>query len=142
MEYLRETLLYQLFAAKKTLVQAVRQDFKAASVTDENYITLCFIHENPGISQTTLAELNQKDRNVIVRTIDKLEGMSLVRRVRDEKDRRVSLLYATEKGEEMIGKYWDIITKRQEEALCNFSDDEQKALAELLNKLIANAKQG
>lgn len=140
MNYLRETFLYQLFAAKKKLVQAVKQDFKEVSITDENYITLCFIHENPGISQTALADLNQKDRNVIVRTIDKLEKMDLVHRVRDEKDRRSFLLYATEDGENIIKKYWSIIIKRQEEAFCNLSEEEQKTLRLLLDKLLADSK--
>lgn len=140
MNYLRETLLYRLFAAKKKLVQAVKQDFKEVSITDENYITLCFIHENPGISQVALAELNQKDRNVIVRTIDKLEKTNLVRRVRDERDRRSFLLYVTEDGEDIVSKYWDIIIKRQEEALCNLSVEEQKTLMELLSKMLTNSK--
>lgn len=139
MKYLRQTLLYRLFTAKKLLVQAVKQDFKKGSITDENYITLCFIHENPGISQAALADLNQKDRNVIVRTIDKLEKQNLVRRVRDERDRRAFLLYVTEDGEEIIHQYWGIIIKRQEEALRNLSPEEQETLMTLLDKLITTA---
>lgn len=137
MEYLRETFLYQLFAAKKKLVHAVKQDFKEVGITDENYITLCFIHENPGITQAALADLNQKDRNVIVKTIDKLEKMNLVRRVRDDKDRRSFMLYVTEAGEEIISRYWPIIIKRQEEAFRALSEEEQKTLMSLLDKLLA-----
>lgn len=140
MQYLRDTLLYQLFAAKKKLVQAVKQDFKRVSITDENYITLCFIHENPGISQTALADLNQKDHNVVVRTIDKLEKASFVRRVRDERDRRAFLLYVTEEGERVIDQYWSIITKRQDEALCNLSAEEQTTLMALLDKMLTGAE--
>ena len=140
MQYLRDTLLHQLFAAKKKLVQAVKQDFKKGSITDENYITLCFIHENPGISQAALADLNQKDHNVIVRTIDKLEKAALVRRVRDERDRRAFLLYVTEEGERVIDQYWSIITKRQDEALCNLSAEEQTTLMALLDKMLTGAE--
>lgn len=137
MKYLKETLLYSLFAAKKKMVQAVKQDFKEVSITDENYITLCFIHENPGISQAELADINQKNSNVIVRTINKLEKMELVRRIRDEKDHRSFLLYVTKDGEEIISRYWNIITKRQQEALANLSREEQQTLMELLHKLLS-----
>lgn len=140
MQYLRDTLLYQLFAAKKKLVQAVKQDFKKGSITDENYITLCFIHENPGISQAALADLNQKDHNVIVRTIDKMEKAALVRRIRDKRDRRAFLLYVTEEGERVIRRYWSIITKRQDEALCNLSTEEQATLMALLDKMLTGAE--
>lgn len=138
MEYLRETFLYQLFAAKKKIVLAVKQDFKEVGITDENYITLCFIHENPGITQAALADLNQKDRNVIVKTIDKLEKMDLVRRKRDGKDRRSFLLYVTDAGDEIIRKYWKIMIKRQEEAFRALSEEEQKTLMSLLDKLLAD----
>lgn len=136
MPYLKETFLYKLFCAKKKMVFAIKHDFQELGITDENYITLHFIYENPGITQAALAELNQKDRNVIVKTIDKLEKMNLVQRTQSKTDRRSICLYVTAEGTQIIHKYWGIVVKREKEALGALSEEEQKTLQYLLEKMI------
>ena len=37
MEYLKDTYIYKLLAAKKKMVLAVREDFQQAGITHENY---------------------------------------------------------------------------------------------------------
>ncbi len=135
MEYLKNTFLYKLLQTKKKMVHAVRKDFQEVGITHENYITLHFIYENPGITQSELADINDKDRNVIVKTIDKLENMGLVNRIRSKDDRRAFTLQVTDDGVRIIDEYWDRIILRQKEALGNLSEDEQKTLVELLDKV-------
>lgn len=137
MEYLKDTFLYRLFCAKKKMVYAIKRDFQELGITDENYITLHFIYENAGITQAELSDLNQKDRNVIVKTIDKLEKMALVERKRSTLDRRSFCLYVTEEGEAVVHKYWGIVVKREQEALSALSEEEQNALKYLLEKMTA-----
>ena len=135
MEYLKNTFLYKLLQTKKKMVHAVRKDFQEVGITHENYITLHFIYENPGITQSELADINDKDRNVIVKTIDKLENMGLVKRIRSKDDRRAFTLQITDEGVHIIDEYWDRIILRQKEALGNLSQDEQRTLIELLEKV-------
>lgn len=137
MTYLKDTFLYRLFCAKKKMVHAIKSDFHKLGITDENYITLHFIYENAGITQAELSDLNQKDRNVIVKTIDKLESMQLVERRRSTSDRRSFCLYVTEEGERVVDKYWGIVVTREQEALSALSEDEQKTLKYLLEKMTA-----
>ena len=135
MEYLRDTFVYQLLAAQKKLVAAVKQDFTDSGITHENYITLHFIFENPGLTQVELAERNDKDRNVIVKTIDRLEAAGLVRRVRGMRDRRSFCLFITEEGEAVVREYWTRLVQRQEECLTALSVEEKKTLMALLMKV-------
>ena len=135
MEYLKNTFLYKLLQTKKKMVHAVRKDFQEVGITHENYITLHFIYENPGITQSELADINDKDRNVIVKTIDKLENMGLVKRIRSKDDRRAFTLQITDDGVYIIDEYWDRIILRQKEAIGNLTEDEQIILIELLEKV-------
>ena len=118
------------------MVSAVRSDFVDVDITHENYISLHFIYENPGITQAELAELNTKDRNVIVKTVDRLEKNGWVRRVRSMDDRRAFTLFATDSGEEIIHRYWDKLVQRQKEALSVLTEEEQRILDTLLEKVL------
>ena len=136
MEYLRDTIIYKLLAAQKKLVAAVKTDFLEVDITHENYITLHFVYENPGISQTELAELNGKDKNVIVKTIDRLEKNGWVERRSVGDDRRTNSLFVTGEGEKVIERYWTSLVERQNEALSPLTDDEKKRLDRLLGKIL------
>ena len=136
MEHLRNTTFYKLLAVQKKLLSTVRKDFKDVDITHDNYITLHFIYENPGITQADLADLNDKDRNVIVKTIDKLEKNGWAKRVRSKEDRRASTLFITEDGEKIIESYWDKIILRQKEAISMLSEEEQAVFDSLLEKIL------
>ena len=136
MEYLKDTTIYKLLFVQKKLVSAVRSDFVDVDITHENYISLHFIYENPGITQAELAELNTKDRNVIVKTVDRLEKNGWVKRVRSMDDRRAFTLFITDSGEEIIHRYWDKLVQRQKEALNVLTEEEQRILDALLEKVL------
>ena len=136
MEYLKDTTIYKLLFVQKKLVSAVRSDFVDVDITHENYISLHFIYENPGITQAELAELNTKDRNVIVKTVDRLEKNGWVKRVRSMDDRRAFTLFITDSGEEIIHRYWDKLVQRQKEALSVLTEEEQRILDTLLEKVL------
>lgn len=136
MEYLRDTILYKLFSVQQRLVTSVHKDFDDVDITHQNYITLHFIYENPGISQNELARLNCKDKNVIVKTLDKLEAEGLARRAQSKEDRRSYELYVTKKGEAIIKKYWNRLVQRQEDELNCLSDKEKKMLNAVLEKIL------
>ena len=138
MEHLRDTTFYKLLAVQKKLLATVRKDFKDVDITQDNYITLHFIYENPGITQADLADLNDKDRNVIVKTIDRLEKNGWAKRVRSDEDRRAFTLFITEDGKEILDRYWDKLILRQKEAISMLSEEEQALFDTLLEKILRN----
>ena len=136
MEYLHDTIIYNLIAVQKKLVSAVKTDFSEVDITHENYITLHFIYENPGISQAELSELNARDKNVIVKTIDRLQKNGWVERRPSADDRRTHSLFVTTEGKKIINKYWGSLVQRQNEALSPLCDAEKKQLDKLLKKIL------
>ena len=135
MNIVKETLGYKLHKIYNQIQKATRGSLKEEGITGENYITMHYIFENPGITQAQLADINQKDRNVIGKIIDKLEEKRLVKRIRGEKDRRSFKLYLTENGKSVVAKYWSIIAKIEEKRLQRLDKEEQKKFLELLAKI-------
>ena len=140
MEYLRDTILFKLFSVQQRLVTAVHKDFDDVDITHQNYVTLHFIYENPGISQNELARLNSKDKNVIVKTLDRLEAEGFARRVQAKEDRRSYRLYVTEEGEVIIRKYWRRLVQRQEGELDCLSEKEKETLNGILEKILKSGE--
>ena len=135
MNIVKETLGYKLHKIYNQIQKATRRSLKEEGITGENYITMHYIFENPGITQAQLADINQKDRNVIGKIIDKLEEKRLVKRIRGENDRRSFKLYLTENGKSVVAKYWSIIAKIEEKRLQRLDKEEQKKFLELLAKI-------
>ncbi len=135
---LTDTITYKLLAAQRKVRQAVEQDFAHVGITLDNYITLYHIYENPGINQIELAILNDKDKNVIVKTLDRLEKEGLAVRKRSDNDRRAFTLSATEQGVALIKKHWNLLFKRQKKSFDVLTKSEQATLLELLSKVIDN----
>lgn len=131
-----DTYLYKIYHIQKKLYYAVSNNSNKMPITHDNFMTLRHIYENPGITQTDLATINDKDRNVIGRLIDKLESLNFVQRVRSDDDRRIFQLYITEEGTKFIDYYWDEIVKLQEDCLYNLNDDEKETLKSLLDKIL------
>lgn len=136
MKKLQDTLVYKILTIKMQLDEVVKEDFQKIGITKENFVTMYFIHENPGITQAELAELNHKDRNVITKFIDKLEKYQYVKRVQSPTDRRSYCLYMTPAGEEILGPYWKILTDSEKARLNRLTAEEQKQLMTYLARLM------
>ena len=135
MNIVKESIGYKLHKICSQLQKSTQGILREVGITGDNYITMNYIYENPGITQAELADINQKDRNVIGKTIDKLEAKKLVKRIRGEKDRRSFRLYITETGKGVISKYWSVISKIEEKRLQKLNMEEQIKFVEMLEKI-------
>lgn len=135
MNAVKETLGYKLRKLCNQMHKNTKLGLRDVGITGDNYMTMHYIYQNPGITQAELADINEKDRNVIGKIIDKLEKKELVRRIRGEKDRRSFKLYLTESGKNVVAKYWSIIAKIEEKRLQRLSKEDRDKFFEIINKL-------
>ena len=133
---LQETLGYKLFSLFNQIQEIGKNDFKDLGITRGNYVVLYFINENHGITQAELADITKKDRNVVTKTIDKLEEKGFVKRVRGEKDRRSFTLFLTDSGKQIVNDYWHILIDGEAELLGKLTAEEQKMFLMLTDKLV------
>ena len=136
MEMLQETLGYKLFSLFNQIQEIGKNDFKDLGITRGNYVVMYFINENAGITQAELADMTQKDRNVVTKTIDKLEEKGFVKRIRGEKDRRSFTLFLTDSGKQIVNDYWHILIDGEAELLGKLTEEEQKTYLLLTDKLL------
>lgn len=113
-------------------------EFKQFDLAKGQYSYLVRICENPGIIQERVAEMLKVDRTTASRSIQKLESSELICKKDAPDNKKVLLLYPTEKGLKLYN-----ILKEEEEysnqtALMDISSEEQEELLNLLKKIRTN----
>lgn len=133
---IKNSVSFKLKLFHKEITKLSKEGLQNLGLTYGNYLAMCYIYENPGITQVKLSEISYKDKNVVGRNIDKLEEKEYVKRESDKTDRRVYALYLTEKGKEIVENNRNIILKEEEKILNKISEKEKKVFLEILDKLV------
>jgi len=90
------------------------------------YTALVLIVDNPGLSQSQLADAMDVERPNLVVIVDELEQRNLILRERAPSDRRAYALRATQKGQHLFRRAVDAV-ERHEAALFLGIDDSARA---------------
>jgi MarR family transcriptional regulator, transcriptional regulator for hemolysin len=86
-------------------------------------------------SQRELAEGLHISGPALVRHLDRLEGDGLLRRRRDDKDRRITRITLTAKGERLLARLHDVMAENDRQMRAQLSADEARTLEIALAKL-------
>jgi DNA-binding MarR family transcriptional regulator len=79
-----------------------------------------------------LADILDVKPITLVKQLDQLEALSLVRRIKDSVDRRAYRLELTANALPVMQKLWDIADQVEAEVFCALSPDEQALVTQLL----------
>lgn len=113
-------------------------EFKEVDLTRGQYLYLVRICENPGIILEQLANLIKVDKTTAARAVQKLERNGMIERRSDVTNKKIRLIFPTDKGKNV---YPFIIRENEYSnsiALKGLSESEQKQLGELLQKVESN----
>jgi DNA-binding MarR family transcriptional regulator len=110
---------------------------QAISLTPPLVGVLRFLARNPGSTQKELAEAIGMPPSRLVAIADELERRGLVRRMRDEQDRRSHRITLTAGGEAELAVISRAAREHKSELLAALSAEEQDQLAELLQRIAA-----
>jgi len=100
--------------------------------TRTQWMALRRVGDQPGVSQSELAELLEVEKATAGRVIDKLETFGWLERRPDENDRRVKRVYLTELGRRIHSDITPIAEAMVEEELSGLSRKERETLTDLL----------
>ena len=118
----------------------IRQRFnkqaESIGVTHSQWRVLVHLSENENCRQVDLADILNVKPITLVRQIDLLEQLSLVKRLNDKEDRRVFRLKLTTKAKPIMQELWQIADSIENE-ICNMLSDEEKGV---LSKLLITIK--
>lgn len=121
--------------------QKGREIVSQYTITPPQFVALQWLEE---LGDITIGELSNRLYLAFSTTtdlVDRMEKNELVKRVRDENDRRVVVIHLLEKGERIIK---EVIEKRQlylQEMLVDFDVQETEQFSSYLQKLHEHMKQ-
>lgn len=113
-------------------------------ITNDQHYTLRYIHNAGTCTSTELSEEFDVKRSAITAIINRLTEKELIKRTRDENDRRVIYLTLTEKGTQLYVKTEEKIRKLVESIITSFDESEITSFIETyekLNSLLDNLKE-
>lgn len=99
------------------------------------FSTLLLIVDNPGASQTAIANSLAIERSAMVLLIDELEKKGLVERRRSPNDRRSYALFATRKGKELCREMQAAVENHEADLLPDLSAEEREFLLSILARI-------
>lgn len=106
-------------------------------ISVEQWIVLKQVSEHPKTTQRQISAATNKDPASVTRILDLLEKRTLVERTTGV-DRRSFGVLLTEKGEALVDQILPKALKIRKKGIHGFTDEEEKQLVDLLQRVYAN----
>jgi DNA-binding MarR family transcriptional regulator len=133
-DILDELTGYAVRRAQLSIYEDFARALAAEALTPQRFSSLVIIENNPGISQTRLAEVMGIARSGVVAIIDRFEKDAIVERCAAD-DRRSYDLRLTRQGQKEVKRYKKAVKAHDEHVSQALSAAEKTQLRTLLNKL-------
>ena len=114
---------------------------KGYRMTPEQLIIVRLLDDSPGITQTAIAKLMNKDKAAITRMLDNLNFQGFISRKPDAKDGRKYLVYLSEKGESLHKDLVPAVENIYTELVSGLTPDEESVITRVLNRIYTIAEE-
>lgn len=135
-DLLDELVGYAVRRAQLSIYEDFAATMEAHDITPQRFSSLVIVENNPGISQTKLAEVMGIARSGVVAIIDGFEKAGLVER-QASGDRRSYSLLLTMAGARQLKQYKQAVKAHDDRISAALTPAEKKKLRALLRKLCA-----
>lgn len=134
--------LYSFITGKAStaIARRLQKKFNTSGVnlTIEQWSVLYHLWKQDGASQQELCNATFRDKPSITRLVDNLEKLNLVKRVSDEKDRRINKIYLTKAAQKLQDETMQLAEETLNEALGGVPADQVDMCKEVLQKVYDN----
>ena len=128
-------LAFLLMEAARLQRTAFDRRVRKLGFTRTQWLALRRVGDQPGVSQSELAELLEVEKASAGRLIDKLEEFGWLERRPDDADRRIKRVYMTDLGRKIHAQITPIAQAMVEEELSGLTPKERETLADLLQNV-------
>ncbi|MER6119703.1 MarR family transcriptional regulator [Streptomyces sp. NPDC001743] len=104
-------------------------------ITSQQFAVLNALRQEPGVDQRTLAHHTSLDRSTINQMVRRLTDQGYLSQVRDEEDRRRTLLCLTNEGAELLDSLIPAAKDVNEQLLESLTDNERTLATDILRKI-------
>ena len=122
------------FAVTKKAENLIKESI-GDTITNDQHYTLRYIHKAGTCTSTELSEVFDVKKSAITAIVNRLTEKELIKRTRDESDRRVIYLTLTDKGKVLFEKTEEKIHKLVESIITSFDEKEIVSFIETYEKL-------
>ncbi len=119
-------------AVQTQIIPALQRDF---GLTESQFAVLEALHHLGPLSQGQLCQKILRSGSNVTTVVDNLERDALVRRERQEEDRRVQIVSLTEQGRSIVKKALPVHVERITRLMGVLSQTEQNELGRICRKL-------
>lgn len=131
-------ILRQIGLITRITMSDGNQLFKGIGLNNNQFIYVIRVSENPGITQSELADRIHIDHSTSLRTIQKLERNGFIERRKDAVNKKIRRVYPTKKALSVYPMLHDYEAASASHAVLSLSDEDQRSLNELLDKVVKN----
>jgi DNA-binding MarR family transcriptional regulator len=107
----------------------------STEITSQQFAVLNALSREPGIDQRTLARFTSLDRSTVNHIVRRLTDQHYVSQVRDEEDRRRTLLSLTDEGSALLDSLIGPAEAINEQLLDALPGDERELAVEILRRI-------
>lgn len=122
------------FAVTKKAENLIKESI-GDTITNDQHYTLRYIHKAGTCTSTELSEVFDVKKSAITAIVNRLTEKELIKRTRDENDRRVIYLTLSDTGKELFEKTEEKIHKLVESIITSFDEREIVSFIETYEKL-------
>lgn len=140
---IKDTLFFQIHRIHMTMYRLANKYLveEKFPIRSEQFPVLITIHTYPGISQQEIADLTNRDKSSVQRTILSLIKKGLVSIQQDQKDKRKNRVSTTHEGDSISVRLGEIIQKVEKEISDIFNAELTKDHIHSLNVIADNLEQ-
>ena len=140
--HFRKGELYSFITGKAStaIARRLQKKFNTAGInlTIEQWSVLYHLWKQDGISQQELCSATFRDKPSITRLVDNLEKLELVKRVPDERDRRINKVFLTKNAEPLEEKTMQLAEDTLNDALAGVAQEHIEVCKEVLQRVYDN----
>jgi DNA-binding MarR family transcriptional regulator len=133
---------YSLGYRVKLLSQVIGRKFQDQlepfGLTSFHWVVLCCLWEEDGLATSSIGERLQQVGGTLTGVLDRMEERSLVRRERDNRDRRIWRIWLTDAGKQLETILPPIAISIREQAMQGMTTAERELFSKLIDQAIAN----
>lgn len=108
------------------------------NLTPEQYLVMDILWDEGVMSQQTIADIIQKDKNSVTKFIDSLEKKGLVYRSVNSNDRRVNDIIVSDEGMKLKYRTTEVAINMMRNVLANIEEKELVVFDNVMNKIKNN----
>lgn len=129
---------YRIKLLSQLLGRKLQEQLEPFGLTSFHWVVLCCLWEEDGLATSSIGDKLQQVGGTLTGVLDRMEERGLIRRERDQNDRRIWRIWLTETGKSLQDVLPPIAIELREQAFRGISYSEREQLSTLLDQIIAN----